>query len=264
MAFNFEDIEQFEAQIQDYLAGQMNDGQLLNFEKLLNENSDLKDEVNFRKKLKFVYQNSDQISFNDTLSDIFSNTTITPHFGNQDLEKKDTATTPHFTLKILLLLGIVGLIALSIWGTVSQRQTAETNRIEQVINQHLSPFENIINTDTDGLTPLSLGMNAYDQQDYKTCIDNLLIHTEYLADDNAKFYLATAYLLDDQAEKSLAYFVELDQINDPLFDAPVQWYLSLAYLKLDETESAKKILLQLLKSNRYKREAQELLDELEK
>ncbi len=104
---------------------------------------------------------------------------------------------------------------------------------------------------------------AYESGDYASAIGffSQLQNTSRLK--NINFYMGQAYLANSEYQNAINAFKEVVNVNED-FTQESRWYVSLAYLKLDDLENAKTALVEVSEKNSYKKEeAQALLKELD-
>ena len=112
---------------------------------------------------------------------------------------------------------------------------------------------------------LKLGMEAYDQQDYQLALDRLQeVLQSQPSHEGAIFYSGICQLLLGQDQNALVSLKSFEQMTSSEYYSPAQWYLGLTYLKIDDTQSAGKVLTKLQQSGKgkYAVQAAELLKEL--
>ena len=107
-------------------------------------------------------------------------------------------------------------------------------------------------------------MGAYDHKDYTQAVTLLQKCLEKEPSSNYKdkieLYLGLSYLESNKTTKAIAQFQDLaSRENTQAFT--VDWYLALAYLKVEQIEKAKTILSKLKngETNPYQEKAKALL-----
>ncbi|MCB0610753.1 MAG: hypothetical protein H6562_08590 [Lewinellaceae bacterium] len=113
----------------------------------------------------------------------------------------------------------------------------------------------------------SRAQEAFNKGDYKTAIDlRLELINRTPGDISDEFFLALAYLNNDQATNSIPLFqktLETAPANDNKFAEESAWFISLAYLKTGNLQAARDALLKIKEDEWRYAESRELLDKLE-
>lgn len=116
-------------------------------------------------------------------------------------------------------------------------------------------------------TGLEAGMIKYDKQDYAGAVGDFeATLKQNPGDEKALFYSAVSYLSLGQTEKAVINLNKvLENKSGPYYDS-AQWYLSLAYIKNNDTRNARKNLVELQNNSksRYQKQADETLKEMQK
>lgn len=120
---------------------------------------------------------------------------------------------------------------------------------------------------TVGRQSADIAMQKYEQKNYAGAAEDF---EKTLAKEpnnyNALFYSAVSYLSTDQTDKAITNLNKvLEKKNGELYDA-AQWYLSLAYIKKNDTQNARKNLIELQNNSnsKYQKQADETLREMKK
>lgn len=120
---------------------------------------------------------------------------------------------------------------------------------------------------TSQMNETDVGMQKYQQKDYAGAAMDFETTLKNEPDNyNALFYSAVSYLSTGETDKAI---VNLNKVllkkDGELYDA-AQWYLSLAYIKKNDTESARKNLIELQQNSksRYQKQADETLKQIRK
>ncbi|MBC7776740.1 MAG: tetratricopeptide repeat protein [Phycisphaerae bacterium] len=106
---------------------------------------------------------------------------------------------------------------------------------------------------------------AYDQKRYPEAIaalEQLLADTSYLRRSEAQLYLGIAHLSAAQPQQAINDFQQISPNNGEWEDA--QWFMALAYLKLNDTVKAKGLLKDIADeaSHPWRSKAEEILKKL--
>ena len=105
-------------------------------------------------------------------------------------------------------------------------------------------------------------MTLYQNQSYANSIEKLQLLYNYNADDvNAQFYIAMGLFEQKQFSKALAFYDACSNNTINVFYQEAEYYKALCLLKTNQTNEAKKLLIQI-KNNRtfYSERASSLLD----
>ena len=114
---------------------------------------------------------------------------------------------------------------------------------------------------------MDIAMNKYDGKDYPGAargFEKVLEKTP--SDETALFYSAVSYLSLGEADKAIANLDKVLQNKNGKYFDDAQWYLSLAYIKKQDTQNARKNLQQLQNNSksRYQKQADATLKEMTK
>lgn len=145
---------------------------------------------------------------------------------------------------------------------------------DQLFAQHFATYENDVTLTLRSsdqpteyaaeINPLRTALNAYDQRDYKQSIQ---LFTQRLAerpqDETATYYLGLSYLEVNELEQAASY-LETARINSDRYYDAATWYLALTHLRLENTNSTKILLRELMQSKDplYANRAADLLAKL--
>jgi tetratricopeptide (TPR) repeat protein len=133
---------------------------------------------------------------------------------------------------------------------------------EQLFQEYFQPYENVISERTGKNDHQQRGMELYDQRKYDDAIAELKVAAIEDPDNSLlKCYLGIAYLAEDHAQEAKAIFGSMVPGDQSLTKEVAEWYLAMAYLKLDDEPSLKKTLEDILhqKDHLYREQAKELL-----
>tara|TARA_R110002012_G_scaffold259550_3_gene441140 strand:+ start:29056 stop:29793 length:738 start_codon:yes stop_codon:yes gene_type:complete len=97
----------------------------------------------------------------------------------------------------------------------------------------------------DSLTSKDLAFRRYADEDYGMAIE--IFESIQQPDEGTLFYLGMSYLAKGNAKQAAAVWEPLSNEAED-YKTQIQWYLALAWLKLDEEEKAKVIFEELAKS----------------
>ncbi|MEM7296787.1 MAG: hypothetical protein AAF391_00805 [Bacteroidota bacterium] len=223
-----------EEDILRYLNRQMNDEERMLFEKRLDDESSLREELKHSQRMKSILDQETQQFAREVRS------VIETKRGGQRFGYFWVAAS----ITLLLVVG-----AYLFWPSTSQQNLA---------TEFLEPYPDII---TSRSTDEMVDMNPYNKADYP----NAILIFEPLAEEDLRIqlYLGVSYLMVDREEEAYLLLNEANY-NNTQFEADFRWYVGLAALKLGRTEEAKSTFQALRDdSNYYRKKATEILDDLD-
>ncbi len=223
------------------------------FNKLLQEDSEFKEEFRFQKDLKKALQLNKRESLKATLQGF-----------EKDLKKKKSV----FTIKtwlaaatVIILLGIGSLIYNSFGNDDPKNLYAE----------YFEPYRNIVHPVERGENDGSIetkAFQAYENGDFYKAI-NLFNSVESLEEDDnyIDFYKGISYLALNKNKEAIEILLPIaTEIEKGDYDLSqkANWYLALAYLNANEIEKAKSQLYMISHDNAFTFKKEEASDILEK
>ena len=191
----------------------------------------------------------------------------------QDLDYANRTATVRWLSPLKNVASIAALIAISLGGWWVFQQNQST--LEQLFAQHFTTYENDVTlslrSNNDRPTeyaietnPLHLALMAYDEQNFAQSITLLQARlAERPQDGTAAFYLGLSYLETNELEKAADYLVQAKDRSARYREAAT-WYLALAQLKMENVDTAKSLLQELLqaKDEFYAKRATALITDL--
>ncbi len=240
-------MEQHAALIEKYIHNRLTSKEELGFNELLKNNEAFKKEVALHTNIKKVVTYEDDLSFRKLIS---------------DLEKKSKgATQKRSYTKWLVAASIALLLGLTYFINTNNKATGN-----ELFASYFVPYRNVVHPivrSNEQQDIKAMAFIAYERGEYKkaiTLFTNLYITTEepyYL------FYKANALLKLEKADEAIPLLLKHLKTKDTLTDK-TNWYLALAYLKIEDDQKAKKLLNVIITKELYKtKEAQQLLKEIE-
>lgn len=261
--YNDEEIKAFidktmdAATRRDFIAKMQNDEQL-------------KREVAFQTRLKLAVENEKILALKTALQRIHAGNPIQPEKGAAEKIEAvlgEKQPSPKSLLRNYWFWGIAG--ALLICGAIGIKIiyfSSPNINYALLYQQNVSVYDMVVNLpnpndaatiDTDPL--MIKGLRAYQQKDYKQTQAHLSSYLSKNNDNTAAFYLALAYLFDDNTTRA----IELLQKNSSdIFADERHWYLALAYIKSEKKDLALMELKKLTNSFSYATQAKELIEKL--
>lgn len=234
--------------IEKHLQNNLSSKERLVFDELLKEDSTFKKEVTFQLDLKKVATHVD--------ADNFKNLIATLENKNSS---KTTSKRPF--IKWMAAASVILLVGLSYMLMPQQKMSNDT-----IFTSYFTPYQNVVapivrgENNQDGKTAAFL---AYEKEDYELAVT---LFTELYTDTKEPFYLfykANALLKLERVEEAVPLLIDHLKTKGVLTQK-TNWYLALAYLKLNETEKAKELLEKIITNNSYhNKKANELLEKME-
>lgn len=231
--------------IEKYILNKLTTEEKAVFEELLKKDTDFKNEVKLHSNLKEVIKKEDALNFRNLISDIEDNNTI----------KKRSYTKWLVAASIAVLFGLTYFL--------TENNKTSTNNL---FTDYFEPYRNVIqpiergNSQQDEKT---ISFTAYENGEYEKAIE---LFTKLYTNTKESYYLfykANALLKLEKANDAVPLLLEHLKTKDTLTEKS-QWYLALAYLKLNNKVEAKKVLKKVIADGKYKtKEASELLKKFE-
>ncbi|GGG80874.1 hypothetical protein GCM10007415_11750 [Parapedobacter pyrenivorans] len=246
--------EKYDVLIDAYLTGKLEGDELHKVEKLRAEDPVFREELQFRQQAAKAFARNEHERLKSRLQSL----TDEEQSPETTISGQESRLTWWYAAASILLIGTIGLFY---WSNQPVRTSSELYSI------HFTPYPNIVMpivreaTDTDVLTRAYAN---YEKGNYERAY---ILFAQLIGDGNADaetvFYQAlSAMQLNRYKEATTLLSTYLDSPGTKLM-RQAQWYLSLAYIKMGETESAINLLEQLAVSNGYKQtEAKVLIKEL--
>lgn len=125
---------------------------------------------------------------------------------------------------------------------------------EAIFSEYFKPYPNVLapitRSSESSTTKLSEAMHLYDSKQYDEAIlgFNNLIPRSSLKNE-ILFYKGVALLAKGEASEALYHFELME--NESSFTDQRKWYLSLAYIQLEEIDSAVALLNEIIKDQSY-------------
>lgn len=140
----------------------------------------------------------------------------------------------------LVRIGIIAATVIILWITGNFIFYAKSHG-ESIYEAYYHPYPNILtpakHQDEMDYTAV---MKLYENGEYSACLKALeTVIVEDTDNVGLQFYYAICQLELGNTDFAIADFEYIKHLNDPIFSLPSTWYLSLAYLKLDQIEEAK-------------------------
>jgi tetratricopeptide (TPR) repeat protein len=235
--------------IERYNAGEMNEAEKLWFEKELEGNSKLREEVLLRKKTDLALKNHRSMELRNKLKEI---------------EKRRAAAVPvkshkkNITLRYAAI--ITGVILISSIFLIKDRNLTS----DEVIEKYYKPYEVISATRSFMSTANNDFLTATDYYNIHDFKNAALYFSKVLSND-PKYMEATMYKgVSNYEIKNYPVaeqeFIKVLGDNNNLFMEDAQWYLALCYIKTGDKDRAVQQLAMIKNSESlYRKDARQIL-----
>lgn len=236
-----------EALIEKYLQNRLSVEEKQLFDELLKNDIQFKEDVALHTNLKEVVEYDDDTNFKKLISNIES-------------KAKSTLQKRNYT-KWLVAASIV--VLLGSFYVINLNKTVSSNKL---FATYFEPYRNVIQPVERGNEMQDKKTQAFTAYENGYFEEAITLFSELHITTNESYYLfykANALLQLEQANESINLLLEHLKTND-ILTQKTNWYLALAYLKIDDTENAKNTLQIVINSKMYKTEdAKALLKKLD-
>jgi tetratricopeptide (TPR) repeat protein len=227
----------------------MNEAEKTWFQKELDGNAKLREEVVLRKKADLALKSYDSILLRNKLTEI---------------EKRRAEKVPvkhqkkHVTLRYAAL--VTGLIIISSILYFNSRNLSK----DEIISRYYKPYEGISTSRSQQYvnnTDYSIALEYYNVHDYRNAA---LYFSKVLSSDpkymeSVMHYGVSNYEVKNYPEAKKSFIKVIDN-NDNLFIEDAQWYLALCYIQTEELKKAADQLTLIKKSESiYRKDAGKIL-----
>ena len=241
--------------IDDYLLNRLNETEQQAFQKEMSKNQALATAVQHQQKIIEGVESFGRDSFKTYLKEIHQDLIEAP---------KIQPTKTNNTRQIVFWMIAASILLLSIFWFVKPNG----NKIEQLYAQHYHPYD--LNTQSRNMDNATLWIEAqsfYTGKAYAKAFplfESLL--QEQATNVLAQLGAGICLLETNQPSKAIGYFDRIINSNDLLYKDQAQWYKGMAFLKLKDSETAKKIFEQLASkpSADHHQAAKKILQQLQK
>ena len=234
--------------IEKYIQNKLSPEEKLMMDELLQNDADFERELTLQANLKVAIKKDDDDNFRNLISELESKA------------KMERPMLRRTYVKWLAAASLVLLLGLSYFLTLDQK--VSTN---ELFASYFEPYRNVVQPlerGSDQQDEKSLAFLAYEKGEYEKAI---MLFSELYATSKEPYYLfykANAMLKLERAKEAIPLLLEHLQTKDTLTEK-TNWYLALAYLKLNDKSNARITLEKVLADGNYKStEAQKLLKEL--
>jgi hypothetical protein len=249
-------------QIEDYLSGNLTGDALINFKARLEQDASFATEVELHSGVQTLIQDAETNELRNILSDVDS---------SWSAPVVDTATKKELPKKSnfkIISLAASAIAACFVLFFAYQYFSGNGTSQDGLYAANFEPYQMILTERGSSNEDLQMKMQndaikAYQSKNFK---DAALIFNKLYTENESRieyrFYRANAFLADGQTTKAIDEFKEILTIPNHLFTEQSQWYLSMAYLSIDDFKNAK-INLEKIKDGQYMyKEASNILKQL--
>ncbi|WP_062054499.1 tetratricopeptide repeat protein [Aquimarina longa] len=234
--------------IEQYLTNRLSPEDLIAFKKEIHTNPQLQEEIEKHRVLHKILEDQDTLIFKEKLAQISST------IKQQDTTSQKKSTFFSFW-KIAASIAILIGIGISLWYTSNT-----INQTQGLYKAYYVPFpsEDTIRgeiTEEQGI------LKNYTKGAYEAVITTLEKHPNLMNQQRLRLYLGNSYLNTNQEEKAIKQFIAIR--NKDRYYEIAQWYLSLTYLKMNDSKKTKTLLKNIINYDGvYKDKASQLLKAL--
>lgn len=245
------DLSKYSEKIQKYLANELSENELAEFEDLVNKHSELKDEIQLYRKVSGAIADASLEDFKNDLEKIHNQ-----NFGNQN-------NITYAKSKQWYLLAALFLIMITI-ASVFLFKNNETN-IQAIFEKYYQPLEaDYTRSLEEDSNTYVFAMNAFCNKNYNLAFVQF---KDLVAIDNenysARLYLGVCGIELSEFSMAETQFKLIIESGDPFYKQDAEWYLALLYLKMEDVEKAKSIFEVIqLKSGVFYKDASLVLNDI--
>ena len=228
--------------IETYLDGSMSKEERKITDALLAENASFSAEIEFYRYINEAILDNEAIAFRNNIITLFDN--IEP-------EKLKTKTPLMRYIKYPVAATILGLIGLSLFQILNLKGP------EELYSMYYKPYQTDISTRSviNSTDKTQLSYILYQEGNFEVSFDILNNYLSENPDDQAaRFYYALNAIELNKNELAISELNTLMENTISPFSLHAKWYLTMLYLKTDQTQKAKEYLLQLSKDDNFYRE----------
>jgi len=242
--------------IENYLDGQLNENENLDFEKDLMDDLDLEMELNLHNEINEAIMEDDIMDLRSKLEAIDIPTTHEEKRKIKFLSKWRVAAA-----SMTLLIGLA-----SVYFMLGNKKYSN----EELFLSYYKPYSIVINTRSSSATDnsdkvLEQALQSYESKNYRAALS--LFRTILDKDSTnltGNFYSGVSNIQIQEYPQANKNFTRVLDHKNNLFIEQSEWYLGFCYLMTNEREKAKEVFTAIAKGNSfYKSKAKEILTKLE-
>lgn len=251
---NMSSPEKKELLIDQYLSGELSGDDLAEFERMLEQDDALQEEMQLHQQIAGAIQEQDVAEFRNVVGQVIR-------------EKRQTDRG----LMYKIAAGLVPLLIATFFG-YNYWLGQESN--DELFERYMYPYENLLTVRSDsgndgsdspaGQMDLRAAMAYYDNGDYSKALQ-FLNKLNGKPHDLVYLYKGISYVYLGELDSALMVLRVPIQSKDGIYKFPALYYTAMAYLKDDDLEATKKTLelLEAQSPQPYKNLASELLKKLD-
>lgn len=210
--------------IEKYISGRLTSEEKLEFDRLIETDASFREEVRFHKDLKRVTEHDQDEAFKKQL---------------QEYEKRVGIKRRPF-----IAMGVAASIVLALGSAlwiVFQKTPSE-----KLFAEYYEPYRNVVapvvrGDDSEDIE--ARAFSAYEKGSFEEAVTNFETLLSEEENSEYRFYLANSYLALGHSQSALQQLVRYP--SNSRFSDKIPWYRALAYLQLDDLDTAKEILQQI-------------------
>ena len=226
-----------------YFEGKLNSEQQAYFDELLRNDVGFKEELEFEQAVKTAIISTKKDNLRNKL-----------HRLETPKEKKNYVFIG-IAASIIIALGVFGLL-----------KTSQSFTSDELYAQYFEPYSNIIAPSSRGdasKNEINIAFRYYDSKNYKIASEKFESLFASSETSYFLFYQAICELLIDNTDKAIKLLEQHKKYNDRLSNQ-TSWYLALAFLKANQTDTAKELFVKIIDNKSYNYEsAQEILEKMD-
>lgn len=227
--------------IEKYLDGEMNDAEKKWFEKELENNPQLQEELELREEVNIAVNEADIMELRDELKSIHSN-----------LYPENTPAQKKVAMRRLLIPIAASIIVAVVTFAIHPFNKNYTN--QELLAKYYTPYDAGMSYRSATTTEESLLKNAYESYREKRFEDAIKYFEAALKKDldmASYFYSGMSYLELKKYSPAETNFEVVINNNDNLYIEQAEWYLGLCYIASGQTDRAKQLFTKISKSDSY-------------
>jgi len=250
--YDFEEIEK-------YINGELEGGTLKDFEQRMQVDPDFAEQVETVRQLPSALYQIEKDQLSDQVKRWMKSEESSP--AKPDRKKVASIITMRRIMRVAIML-IVVVGAVSIW------YFSESEDLNQLSATYLAQhFQDPVVLRGSLDEAWEEAIESYVADDFESMIEQMTpIIEEGSPTAEQHFYYALAHLYAEPADddKALVHFKKTEQMDGETYAEDIAWYRALIYVRRGEMEEGRNQLQKVAESNRYKHDAQDLLEKLNK
>lgn len=242
--------------IENYLDGQLNENETLDFEKDLMDDLDLEMELNLHNEINEAIMEEDVMELRAKLEAIDPPTT-----PEEKRARKFHGKWKIVAASMMLFVSMAGVYSMLGKKTYSN---------EEIFKNYYKPYSIVINTRSafgadNADKVLEQALQSYESKNYRAALS---LFQKILDKDStnltSNFYSGISNIQVQEYPKANKNFIRVLKHKNNLFIEQSEWYLGICYLMTNEKEKAKETYSAIAKGNSfYRTKAKEILRKLE-